>query len=98
VADLGTALEPTTTDLKEMANDGIKALADYITQHQDDINNLVDKIKEFGNFIMDNKDSIIAGLTGIGVGLAAFKVASTISKCVGAIKDFKAAQEGATTA
>lgn len=97
VADLGTALEPTTTDLKEMANDGIKALADYITDNQEDIDNLVDKIKEFGNFVMNNKDAIISGLTGIGIGLAVFKVASIISSCVTAIKGFKTAVEGATT-
>lgn len=49
-------------------------------------------------WIVDNGDAVISVLTGIGVGLAVFKVASVIQAVVSAIQAFKLANEGATVA
>lgn len=49
-------------------------------------------------WIADNGEAIVSVLTGIGVGFAAFKVASLIQGVVTAFKAFKLANEGATVA
>ena len=49
-------------------------------------------------WIADNGEAIVSILTGIGVGFAAFKVASLIQGVVTAFKAFKLANEGATVA
>lgn len=55
-------------------------------------------VKNGLGWILDNKDTLIAGLAGIAGGFVAFNVASTIMGVVNAFKAFKAAQEGATVA
>ena len=49
-------------------------------------------------WFIDNKDLVIAGLTGIVAGIAAFKVVSIIQTAIGAFKGFQAATEGLTLA
>lgn len=49
-------------------------------------------------WIMDNANTIVAGVVAIGAGLAAFNVASMIMGVVNAFKAFKLANEGATVA
>ena len=49
-------------------------------------------------WIADNGEAIVSILTGIGVGFAAFKVASLIQGVVTAFKAFKLANEGAPVA
>lgn len=60
------------------------------------INTVLPKVLEFGNFLLTNKDMIIAAITGIGVGFATWKVASTIEGVVAAIKGFSATTKTAT--
>lgn len=49
-------------------------------------------------WIMDNANTIVAGVVAIGAGLAAFNVANMIMGVVNAFKAFKLANEGATVA
>lgn len=55
-------------------------------------------IKNGFQWIIDNKDLIIASLVSIGTAMAVFKVANTVMKLVEAFKAFKLAQEGVTVA
>lgn len=47
-------------------------------------------------WVLDNKDTIISSLAGIGAGFAVFKVASIIQSVVSAIQAFKKANDAAT--
>ena len=59
---------------------------------------ILPKIVDGLTWISDNKDTIIAGIAGIGAAFVAWNVVTTIQGVVGAIKAFKAANEGATIA
>ena len=56
------------------------------------------KITDFVTTILDNGDTIISVVTGIGAGFVAWNVASMISGVVKAIQAYQAANEGATIA
>jgi len=56
------------------------------------------KIKELFTWIVDNKDTIIAALTGIGVGMLIFDVVTKVQLMVKAFKAWKLATEGMTLA
>lgn len=56
------------------------------------------KITDFVTTILDNGDTIISVVAGIGAGFVAWNVASMISGVVKAIQAYKAANEGATIA
>ena len=56
------------------------------------IENILPKIKEGLSWIKDNKDTIIAGIVGIGAAFAAFKVVTLIQSVVGALKGMTLAQ------
>lgn len=61
-------------------------------------NTVLPAVKDGLGWIIDNKDTLIAGLAGIAGGFVAFKVAGLINSVVTAFKAFKAANEGATIA
>ena len=111
MATLGKKVEPIQTTVKEgFANilqsvidmtDGIdteaisgKIEGAFKTFKED----ILPKIQEGFQWIKDNKDTLIAGIAGIGAAFAAFKVASLINTVVDAMKAFKTANEGATIA
>ena len=111
LATLGAKVEPVTTAVKNGFGaildkvieliDGVDT--DAITEtisggFKDFIDNTLPKIVDGFQWIIDNKDIIIAGLAGIGAGFAVFKVASLIQGVVSAFKAFKLANEGATIA
>lgn len=56
------------------------------------IENILPKIKDGLSWIKDNKDTIIAGIVGIGAAFAAFKVVTLIQSVVGALKGMTLAQ------
>lgn len=75
------------------------ALAQSISKGFDRfVTEIVPEVLNFGNFLIDNKDSIIAAVAGIGAGFAAWKVASMINGVVQSIMAFKKANEAATIA
>ncbi len=95
---------PTINDLatkfSEWLNDpatqeAIQDLSDKITEFVDNgLQAIIDGVQWF----LDNKESVISGLAGIGAGFAVFQVASLIQGVVTAIQAFKTANEGATVA
>lgn len=99
LATLGEKVEPVTTAVKEGFNKVLQKLLELVEGV--DISKFTGAIQEgftvitdtvipaviegFG-WILDNKDSIIAGLAGIAAGFVAFKVASLITTVANALK------------
>ena len=96
VQGLKVDLAQTTNEiLTEFGPDIEKAIESIGTALKEDI---IPAIKSFVSWILDNKTAILATLSGIAAGFAAFNVAKTVMALVKAFQAFKAAQEGATVA
>ena len=111
MADMGAKIEPVTTTLKggftDLLQEVLKLTEDvdmeaFTSKIEEAFGVLKDEvlpaIKDGLQWILDNKDAIIAGLAGIATGFMAFNVASMIMGVVEAFKAFKLANEGATVA
>lgn len=111
MAALGAKVEPITTALKTGFSDLLGKVLELVegvdmsaftTAISDAFSTLTDTVlpavMDGFQWILDNKDGIIAGLVGIGAGFAVFQVASLINSVVTAFKAFKVANEGATVA
>lgn len=72
--------------------DEIKSGFSYFTE------NILPEITDFIKFVLDNKETVVAGIAGIGTAFATWNVATMISGVVSALQAFKAANEGATIA
>lgn len=92
MALLGQVVEPIISTVKTFAAEGIERLTNFIKDNQSHIDAFVSAIEQFGNFILDNADTIISLLVGIGTGLAVFKVASIINAVTTAMKGLSAAE------
>lgn len=93
---MATMLESVTELFKGMDTEAIKAM---IADAFDYINDTVfPAIKEGIQWFIDNKDLVIAGLTAIVAGIAAFKIVSLVQTAIGIFKGFQAATEGLTLA
>lgn len=93
---LAAALAPTIEDIAEKfqawaASVDWDAVGEKIT-------GVVEVVKDFGSFVMQNGDMIISLIAGIGAGFIAWNVVSMITGVVNAIKAFQLANEGATVA
>ena len=96
VQGLKVDLAQTTNEiLTEFGPDIEKAIESIGTALKEDI---IPAIKSFVSWILDNKSAILATLSGIAAGFAAFKIAKTVMALVKAFQAFKVAQEGATVA
>lgn len=62
------------------------------------IDNIIDGIKDMFGYVMDNGDTIISLVTGIGTAMLTWNVASMINGVVTAVKAYQMANEGATVA
>ncbi len=111
MATLGAKIEPVTTALKTGFNELLQKVLELVkdvdmeaftTKIEEGFAVLKDDvlpaIKDGFQWILDNKDLLIAGITGIAAGFATFKAASLINTAVDSFKKFKKAQEGATVA
>ncbi|WP_035293766.1 tape measure protein [Clostridium sp. KNHs214] len=67
-------------------------------KYVDMIMGVLDVIKKLFNFVIDNKDSIIAAFVGIGVAMEVFKAVELVQKFIKAYKAWKIATEGMTVA
>lgn len=104
-AKLGAKIEPITVKVKEGFNgilEKVLELVDGVDMEAfgasiDNAFNtftetILPKISEGLQWILDNKDGIIAGIVGIGAAFAAFKVVSLIQGVVSALKGMTVAQ------
>lgn len=111
MAELAERVEPITTAIRDGINRILEAalsltenvdfsgIADSISKgFSEFVEVVVPKMLEFGGFLLQNGDTIISIVAGIGAGFAAWKVATLIQGVVSSIQAFKAANEGATIA
>lgn len=107
MAELGEVARPIVTELTTAFTDLIveatPAIKDFIESIdmeavKETVGDVLDKIKEGFQWIIDNKDILIAGIAGIAAAMLTMNVANMIMGVVQAFKSFKAAQEGATIA
>lgn len=111
LASLGEKIEPITTKIREGFTkildkiiellDGVdfEALAGKIESAFDGfINNILPKIINGLQWLIDNKDIILAGIVAIGSAFLAWKVVTIIQGIVKAFKAWKLATEGMTIA
>ena len=97
---LGEALQPI---LQKTADEWIPNITNAIDNMDIDsvvstIEEIVSTVGELFGFIMDNGDTIISLVVGIGTAMLTWNVASMINGVVTAIQAFQAANEGATVA
>lgn len=78
-------------NLEQWANDISSAFDDFI-------NNVLPTIEAGLKWIIDNKDTIIAGIVGIGAAFATFKVVTLIQGIVSALQGMSLAQAAVTAA
>lgn len=110
-AEFGAKAEPIITAVKQGMADLLNAILDLaggadFSQVEEGvkegfgylIDDVLPKVVEGFTWILDNKDTLIAGIAGIGAAMVTMNVANMIMGAVKAFKAFKAAQEGATVA
>lgn len=102
MAELGKAVGPIVTQLMTEVSEVATAMTTYVQNNmpmiQEVISNVFDKIETGLGWLLDNKETLIATVAGIGTGLLTWNVISIISGVVQAIKAFQIANEGATLA
>jgi len=111
VASMGEKIEPITTKIREgftkivekmleLTEDiNIEALAGKIDIAFDKfVNDIIPKIVDGLQWVLDNKDTIIAGVVGIGAAFVAWKATTIIQGVVKAMKAFTLATQGQTIA
>lgn len=105
MATLGGKLEPVTTAVKEGFNGVLTKILELVegvdfeafTAKVDKAfkvltDDVLPVVKDGLGWILDNKDTIIAGLAGIATGFTAFKVAGVIASVTKALKGMSVAQ------
>ena len=97
---LGEALQPI---LKKASDEWIPNITNAIGNMDIDsvvsvIDDIISGVGDLFGFIMDNGDTIISLVAGIGTAMMTWKVASMINGVVGAVKAFQVANEGASVA
>lgn len=97
---LGEALQPI---LQKAADEWIPNITNAIDNMDIDsavsvIDDIISGVGDLFGFIMDNGDTIISLVAGIGTAMMVWNVASMINGVVGAVKAFQVANEGASVA
>lgn len=97
---LGEALQPI---LQKAADEWIPNITNAIDNMDIDsvvsvIDDIVSAVGDLFGFIMNNGDTIISLIAGIGTAMMVWNVASMINGVVGAVKAFQVANEGASVA
>ncbi len=111
MAMLGEIAEPITTSVKDgfgLILDSITGLVDGVDTEavseaitggfQTFVDETLPTILDGFKWIIENKDTLISGISGIGAAFLVFKTVSFITEAVEAIKALKSATEGATIA
>ncbi len=111
MAELGEIVEPVTISVKDgfgLILDSITGLAEGIDTEalsetitggfQTFIDDVLPTIISGFEWVIENKDTLISGIKGIGAAFLVFKIASLVTQAVDAFKAFKLATDGATLA
>lgn len=92
-----TTIAPGVQGLSDAGNIGTQ-LGNAFNTAAGFVQNVADKLTEFGNWVSNNAEPISGALVTIGGGFAAFKVAGVISSVVSALKNFSLAADLAKVA
>lgn len=96
---MGNLEATVTSGLMEIYDQiGSENITGFITSISESIQEVIPYIKEAVQFVIDNKDPIIAALAGITAGIAAMSAVQGILKMIEAFKAWKTATEGMTIA
>lgn len=100
LAPLGEELNNLAAEIVPQLVSSIKEMTEGIDWQTlgSDIKGVIQDVFAFGDYILENKDLIIAGIAGVGAGFVAWNVATMIQGVVSSINAFRAANEGATIA
>ena len=111
VAELGEITEPITTKIRDGFTQILNKVIELVSGSDLDgfgekidsafdgfINKVLPAVVDGFQWIIDNKDTLIAGIAGVGAAMLTMNVANMIMGVVKAFKAFKTAQEGATIA
>ena len=111
MAQLGEKAEPLLTALKEGFNQVLQAVIELLSGADFEaiktgienafdyfVDEIIPAIKNGFTWIMDNKDTLIAGIVAIGTGMLAWNVVSMVQGVVAAIKGWTTATTGMTLA
>ena len=98
--NLADSVKSVIENLKPVIKQVVSSIATVIGQVLEDNlpEGVFNTLKNGFNWILDNKDLIIASIVGIGSAMAVLNVANMINGLVGAFQKFKKANEGATVA
>lgn len=91
-------IAPFVNELLPYLKEGVSYVVGKMPDITNSIKPAVQAVGEFIGWIIDNKDLVIAGITGIATALLAWDVVTMIQGIVGAVKAFQLANEGATVA
>jgi tape measure domain-containing protein len=105
--DASGGIETSMTNVKTAISNGLANIIEQIGAEniagaldgiKKAIGEITPKISELIKWIVDNKDEVIAGITGMATAMLTLNVSNMIFKAVKAFQAFKTAQEGATVA
>ena len=100
LSPLGDTLNNLAADILPQIASQIAAWAETVDWESvgTTITGIVDGVLDFGSFIMENGDAILAVIAGIGAGFIAWNVVSIIQGVVGAIQSFSTVTQTASIA
>lgn len=100
MAEIATKIQPIMTDFKLAMVEVLGTIFEKLSEVDLEgfISSIAEVMKDAITWFLENKDFVIAGIAGIGAGFVAWKVASIITACVGAMKALTLATEGQTIA
>lgn len=85
IQPLGDELKPKVEEIAQYVKDNAPAIKEAVK-------GIVDKVSELIGWVIDNKDAVIAGLTGIATAFLAFKIVSIIQAVTTALQGMTIAQ------
>lgn len=97
-AKVGEVMEPILARGKEMIAEFLTKLADWVSGNQGKIIGFANKVKDFVNFLIKHRRTIITMISSVGTAFLAWNVASMITKVVQSVKALTVVTKSATVA
>jgi len=102
LGDFDDNMESLNASTKGLMNEAMAQLApvinDFVTQLKDNMPGIIDAIKGFISFVIENGPIIVSLIGGIATGLMAWNVVTMIQGLITMVKGWQAATEGMTLA
>lgn len=91
-------LIPISENLMPVINEVASIINAHMPQIQQTLQKAIDEVFKFGNWVFENKDVIIAGITGIGTSFLTWNVTNLIVGVIGTVKNLISAVKTGKTA